>query len=242
VVQGNGSWRRGLPLPARQPVGEWLRESRSGIVVLAVVIGAMAGTAFGEIAHTPLPGIAGSPGVYGLIGMDAAFAGAARAPITAVIVLFELTGEYTIILPLMAAIVIATLVSRTLSRDSIYTLKLRRRGMDLDARPEPALLAGLTVPSVVEDLPEPLGEDTDPRSAAHALAMSGHGILPVIGADCRYHGCVTARAVAEALGALVSAQGTGLPVLDEEATELVGWLTHQSLLNALKTESVGSAA
>jgi CIC family chloride channel protein len=210
--------------------------------------------------------------VYGLIGMGAAFAGAARAPITAVIVLFELTGEYTIILPLMAAIVIATLASRTLSRDTIYTLKLRRRGIDLDARPEPAALAGLTVESVVEALPAPLAEGTDLRSAAHALAMSGHGILPVVGTDGRYHGCVTARAVAEALGdeqshdhavadlaelpplvtcnsplrealgALVSAQGTGLPVLDEKATELVGWLTHQSLLNALNTESVGSAA
>ena len=88
--------------------------------------------------------------MYGLIGMGAAFAGAARAPITAVIVLFELTGEYTIILPLMAAIVIATLASRTLSRDTIYTLKLRRRGVDLDARPEPAVLAGLTVATVVE--------------------------------------------------------------------------------------------
>jgi CIC family chloride channel protein len=238
----------------------------------SLFIGAMAGTAFGEIAHAVLPGIAGSPGVYGLIGMGAAFAGAARAPITAVIVLFELTGEYTIILPMMAAIVIATLVSRTLSRDTIYTLKLRRRGIDLDARPEPALLAGLTVAAVLEDLPEPLAEDADLPSAAHALALSGHGILPVVGADGRYHGCVTARAVAEALGdqqsrdhtvadlaelpplvtrasplpdalgALVSAQGTGLPVLDAETTELVGWLTHQSLLRALRPETVRSTA
>ncbi|MEV6610782.1 chloride channel protein [Kutzneria sp. NPDC051319] len=243
-----------------------------GVFAPSLFIGAMAGTAFGEIAHAVLPGIAGSPGVYGLIGMGAAFAGAARAPITAVIVLFELTGEYTIILPLMAAIVIATLVSRTLSRDSIYTLKLRRRGIDLDARPEPAVLAGMTVATVVEDLPEPLDEQTDLRTAAHALALSGHGILPVVGADGRYHGCVTARAVAEALGdeqsrdhtvadlaelpplvtcasplpealgALVSAQGTGLPVLDDEATELVGWLTHQSLLRALQPEPVRNQA
>jgi CIC family chloride channel protein len=241
-----------------------------GVFAPSLFIGAMAGTAFGEVAHVALPGIAGSPGVYGLIGMGAAFAGAARAPITAVIVLFELTGEYTIILPLMAAIVIATLVSRTLSGDTIYTLKLRRRGIDLDAKPEPAVLAGLTVATVLEELPEPLAEDTGLRPAAHALALSGHGILPVVGADGRYHGCVTARAVAEALGdeqsrdhtvadlaelpplvtrtspltealgALVSAQGTGLPVLDNEATELVGWLTHQSLLTALAPESVGS--
>ncbi len=75
----------------------------------------------------------GPPGAYGLIGMGAVFAGAARAPITAVIIMFELTGEYSIILPLMAAIVLATGISHRLSRDTIYTLKLRRRGVDLDA-------------------------------------------------------------------------------------------------------------
>jgi CIC family chloride channel protein len=243
-----------------------------GVFAPSLFIGAMAGTAFGIVVHTVLPGLTGSPGVYGLIGMGAAFAGAARAPITAVIVLFELTGEYTIILPLMAAIVIATLISRGLSRDTIYTLKLRRRGIDLDARPETAHLAGVTVASVLEPLPEPLTEVTDLPTAARALALSGHGILPVVGADGRYHGCVTARAVAEALGdeqshdrivadlaelpplvthhepvtdalgALVSAQGTGLPVLDAEATELVGWITHQAVLRALHSAPVGRTA
>ena len=58
---------------------------------------------------------------------------AARAPITAVIIIFELTGDYRIILPLMFAIALATGVSNLLSRDTIYTLKLRRRGIDLIA-------------------------------------------------------------------------------------------------------------
>jgi CIC family chloride channel protein len=103
-----------------------------GVFAPSLFIGAMAGTTFGEIAHHLLPTLTTSPGVYGLIGMGAAFAGAARAPITAVVIMFELTGEYSIILPLMAAIVIATLVGRGLTRDTIYTLKLRRRGIDLD--------------------------------------------------------------------------------------------------------------
>jgi chloride channel protein, CIC family len=60
------------------------------------------------------------------------FAGAARPPITAVIIMFELTGEYSITLPLMPAIVLATLISRVLSGDTIYTLKLRRRGIHLE--------------------------------------------------------------------------------------------------------------
>ena len=71
--------------------------------------------------------------------MGAVFAGAARAPITAVVILFELTGEYTIILPLMLAIVLATGISDLVSRDTVYTRKLLRRGIDIDEPADAAL-------------------------------------------------------------------------------------------------------
>jgi CIC family chloride channel protein len=231
-----------------------------GVFAPSLFIGAMGGTAFGIVVHAWLPSVTASPGVYGLIGMGAAFAGAARAPITAVIVLFELTGQYTIILPMLTAIVIATATSRALSRDTIYTLKLRRRGVDLDRHPQERRLAATTVEAVTEPLPEPIAADTALERAAHALAVSGHGILPVVDEAGRYQGCVTARAVAEALGsdhdgtagdlaelpplvtcetsladalaALANAPGTGLPVLDNDR-QLAGWLTHQSVLSAL---------
>jgi chloride channel protein, CIC family len=234
-----------------------------GVFAPSLFIGAMAGTAFGIAVHTWLPNATAAPGSYGLIGMGVAFAAAARAPITAVIVLFELTGEYTLILPLMTAIVIATLVSRALFRDTIYTLKLRRRGIDLDRHPEAHRLAGLTVDNVIEPLPKPVPAHAELTAVARALALSGHGILPVTDIDDRYRGCVTARAVAEALGdeqanahvaadlaelpplvtnassltealdALTHAPGTGLPVLDPHTRRLTGWITHQAILTAL---------
>ncbi|MEC3975835.1 chloride channel protein [Amycolatopsis sp. H20-H5] len=235
-----------------------------GVFAPSLFLGAMAGTAFGILVHAWLPGMTASPGVYGLIGMGAAFAGAARAPITAVIVLFELTGQYTIILPMLTAIVIATLTSKALSRDTIYTLKLRRRGIDLDKPKGSPRLDGTRVGTVLEPLPEPLDEHTTLDDAARSLARSDHGILPVTGADGRYHGCVTARAVAEslddeqtatrtiadlaelpplvttgstlsaALSALVADQGNGLPVLDPGTHALVGWITHQTILTTLQ--------
>ena len=67
--------------------------------------------------------------------MGAALGGATGAPITAVIILFELTGEYSIILPLMAAVVMAAGTGHLLSKTTIYTTKLWRRGVDLDAAP-----------------------------------------------------------------------------------------------------------
>jgi CIC family chloride channel protein len=231
-----------------------------GVFAPSLFTGAMGGTAFGIVVHAWLPSLTASPGVYGLIGMGAAFAGSARAPITAVIVLFELTGQYTIILPMLTAIVIATATSRALSRDTIYTLKLRRRGVDLDRHPQERRLAATTVEAVAEPLPGPLPGGTPLERAAHALAVSGHGILPVVDDEGRYQGCVTAQAVAEALGddsggtvgelaelpplvtcqtsladalsALTNASGTGLPVLDGEH-RLTGWLTHQAVLSAL---------
>ena len=99
-----------------------------GVFAPSLFMGAMLGSAYGVGVHHLLPGGTGPAGAYGLVGMGAVFAGAARAPITAVIIIFELTGDYRIILPLMFAIVLAAGISNRLSRGTIYTLKLRRRG------------------------------------------------------------------------------------------------------------------
>jgi len=78
-----------------------------GVFAPSLFMGAMLGTAFGILVHHLFPGSTGPAGAYGLVGMGTVFAGAARAPITAVLIIFELTGEYRIILPLMFAIVLA---------------------------------------------------------------------------------------------------------------------------------------
>jgi CIC family chloride channel protein len=116
-----------------------------GVFAPSLFVGAMFGTAFGAAANALLPGFTAPAGAYGLVGMAAVFAGAARAPITAVIILFELTGDYRIILPLMGAVVLSTLLSETLSRDTIYTLKLRRRGIDLRAGRDVDLMRSVPV-------------------------------------------------------------------------------------------------
>jgi chloride channel protein, CIC family len=108
-----------------------------GVFAPSLFIGAMLGSAFGAGAHDLLPAATASAGAYGLVGMAAVFAAAGRAPITAVLIVFELTGDYKIILPLMLAVVVATGLSHLLSADSIYTLKLRRRGIDIDRPHDP---------------------------------------------------------------------------------------------------------
>ena len=170
-----------------------------GVFAPSLFIGAMLGAAYGTTTHQLLPSTAGAVGAYALVGMGAVFAGASRAPITAVVILFELTGQYSIILPLMLAIVLATLTSRLLSHDTVYTLKLRRRGIDLD-RPAPgARLGAQTVEEVMEPLPAPLPAATELTEAGDLLVRSEHGALPVLDAEGRYLGTLTARSVAEVL-------------------------------------------
>jgi CIC family chloride channel protein len=208
-----------------------------------------------------MPGLSGQSGAYALIGMGAVFAGAARAPITAVIIMFELTGDYAIILPLMAAIVLAAGVSHLLTTDTIYTLKLRRRGIDLDDQPTASALATVTVGQAMRPATRnALPVETTLAQAAGQLSRAGQ--LAVVDADGAYRGVVTARAVTDTLAApghetdtlasvveypasvtadqplddtldaLATADGP-IPVLDPDRTQLVGWLTHQQVLRAL---------
>jgi CIC family chloride channel protein len=233
-----------------------------GVFAPSLFIGAMLGAGFGQTAHALAPGIAGPVGAYGLIGMGAVFAGAARAPITAVIILFELTGEYTIILPLMAAIVLATGISHRLSPDTIYTLKLRRRGVAL-GRPEAIVMPQprAQVRDVMRPVPAAVSERATLAEVAAALASTPFGILPVLAETGDYLGVVTARGVADALAdgrheAAAAALVTEIPSTIgesdtlENATEalsrngtsalpvlspegvVVGWLDYRTLLTA----------
>jgi CIC family chloride channel protein len=233
-----------------------------GVFAPSLFIGAMLGSAFGAVARDVAPSVAGPVGAYALIGMGAVFAGAARAPITAVVILFELTGQYSIILPLMAAIVLATGVSHRLTPDTIYTLKLRRRGVDLGTR-ETIEAARTPVSEVMRPLPDAIPGDTDLAVAAQRLARAAYGTLPVAH-DGTYLGIITARAVAEAIAdgaqdrtaadqvlevplrvrstdhvddaihALDRSDVGALPVSAPDTDEIVGWFDYDTALAALR--------
>jgi len=101
-----------------------------GVFAPALFIGSMLGSAYGRIMHGLFPSITATSGAYATVGMAAVFAGAARAPVTAIVILFEMTLDYKIMLPLMFATVVSTLLAARLEPESIYTLKLVHRGID----------------------------------------------------------------------------------------------------------------
>ena len=103
-----------------------------GVFAPSLFIGATSGMAFGEIAGHLLGPAAGQPALYAVVGMGAVFASAARAPLTSVASVVEITGDFMLTLPVLLAVAIATATSRTLSYGTIYTTKLLRRGTDID--------------------------------------------------------------------------------------------------------------
>jgi CIC family chloride channel protein len=102
-----------------------------GVFAPALFTGAALGGAFGRVVEFLAPGATAGPGAFAIVGMAAVFAGAARAPFTAILIVFEMTNDYRLIVPLMAGVIVSLIVAERLHRESIYTLKLTRRGIHL---------------------------------------------------------------------------------------------------------------
>ena len=102
-----------------------------GVFAPSLFIGVTSGMAFGEIAGHLFGPAAGQPALYAVVAMGAVFTSAARAPLTSLASVVELTGDFTLTLPVMLAVAIASAVSRMLSYGTIYTTKLLRRGIDV---------------------------------------------------------------------------------------------------------------
>jgi CIC family chloride channel protein len=102
-----------------------------GIFAPSLFIGAMTGGVVGMVVNSFWPGAVADPGAYALVGMGAVVGASTHAPITAILIIFELTNDYKIILPLMISCIIATILATQLQEGSIYTIKLLRRGLNI---------------------------------------------------------------------------------------------------------------
>jgi CIC family chloride channel protein len=122
--------------------------STGGILAPSLFVGVMTGGTFGWVAGTVLPE-ASAVSSYALIGMGALLAGTTHAPVTAILLVFELSGRYHIVLPLLIACILSTITSSLLKRESIYSLKLLRRGVEISHGREQRILRSLTVRDVM---------------------------------------------------------------------------------------------
>ncbi len=195
--------RHSLALAVLKPVATSLTlgaGGSGGVFAPSLYTGAMLGNTFGSIVHRLFPAWTASSAAYGLVGMAAVFAAAAEAPITAITIVFEMSNDYTIILPLMVCTVISTLLGRRLLGYTIYEMKLVRRGIDWARarRPRPfsrvTIAAVERVPDIVADASQPINE------VAAKLEHSPEFVVPVV-ADGKFIGMVTASDIAGTLAA-----------------------------------------
>ena len=123
-----------------------------GVFAPSLFVGAMTGMAFGTLAHDVFGSAVGPPALYAVVAMGGVFAAAAQAPLTAVASVAEMTGNFSITLPIILTCGIAAGVSKAISYGSVYTTKLLRRGIDIE-RPRPTdALQALTVADVTHQL------------------------------------------------------------------------------------------
>ncbi len=151
-----------------------------GIFAPSLFMGAMLGGALGSVIHAWFPESTATGGSYALVTMGGFVAATTHAPITAIIMIFELTSNYTIIPALMATCVVAMLVTSLFSRDSIYTAKLRRRGVNLDAEQDPNVLRGRSVAEVADREPERLRASANLQVVVDRIVQSDHTEIFVV--------------------------------------------------------------
>jgi len=153
-----------------------------GIFGPSLFIGAMVGSTVGGIAHLVFPASTAGPGAYALVGMGAAFAGIIRAPLTSVIMIFEVTRDYAIIVPLMIANLIAYWISHKLQHESVYESLALQDGLHL---PGGAFRArtGLWVTAALREAPRPLTPDMKVDEATMRIGDSDLESWPVSDED-----------------------------------------------------------
>ncbi len=202
-----------------------------GIFAPSLFTGAVLGGAMGKIVEYFAPGLTAGSSAFAIVGMAAVFAGAARAPFTAILIVFEMTDDYRLILPLMAAVVISVAVAERLERESIYTLKLARRGIRLNAGRAADVMDSVKVDEVMVKEPISVTVDTLVSVLADRFIETGRHGFPVLDSAGKLAGVVSLEDYRRAMG--------GKPL--EHADLTVGEIASRAVVTVYPDDTVGLA-
>ena len=170
-----------------------------GVFAPSLFLGAMAGGFFGAVVHQLFPNVTASPGAYSIVGMGAVVSATTHGPLAAILILFEMTGDYEIILPLMFACIIGTIAAGQLKQDSIYTLKLARRGVNIREGKEVNVLKSMRVKEVMSSTVETIPESSTVDIMADKISKSKFNSFPVLNAENKLVGIISFNDYSEAI-------------------------------------------
>lgn len=172
-----------------------------GVFTPTLFLGAALGSVFGTILHqlnwTDLP-----TGAFALVGMGSVLAGTVHAPLLAMIIIFEISLNYSVMPPLMLACAVSTIVARRLHPDSIYTAPLRRKGVTEDAAEQQIGVASQkTVGEIMREPVPPIRQTAKFREVADRFLTTTFNFLPVVDENDRFIGVIALHDMKEHLGA-----------------------------------------
>ena len=168
-----------------------------GIFAPALYIGAMLGGAFGSAINMLFPFMTAKSGAYALVGMGAVLAAAAHAPLTNILLVYELTGDYHIILPIMVACIMSTLTIRALSPHSIFTVGLHKRGITIEAGKEVNVLQSLKVKDAMATELEVIAEDMPFGEILRHITLSKFSNFPMVNKEGQLTGILSFQDIRE---------------------------------------------
>lgn len=210
-----------------------------GVFTPSLFVGAATGGAFGVALSHAFPGLGLHPEAYALVGMAAVVAATTHAPITALLIVFEMTGDYAIILPLMLATVIATVVARHVEPDSLYSGWLRRRGQHLEHGADRDVLAGLRVADAYDRNPRVIGEGATAAQLGEHLDRADRAAFPVVDDGLCLVGVLTLADLARVARDPAALHGVVIAADLASETETVG--PDDTLLDAVQRMGVRGA-
>ena len=143
-----------------------------GIFGPALFIGAMVGGAVGTVAHHFLPGSTATPGAYALVGMGTVFAGIVRAPMTSVLMIFEMTQDYAVIVPLMISNMVSLFIASRLQPEPIYEALADQDGVHLPSARDRQRHGERQVARVMQSAPQSLPASTTVQEAHDSVRAS----------------------------------------------------------------------
>jgi CIC family chloride channel protein len=155
-----------------------------GIFGSSLFLGAMLGGSIGTVAHHLLPGYTATSGAYALVGMGALFAGIVRAPMTSVLMIFEMTRDYAVIVPLMIANLTSLFISSRFQKQPIYEALAHQDGIHLPSHSTRDELNQRTVDQVMQRSPQILPAQMRIEDAVQQTRSSQLRIWPVVEKDC----------------------------------------------------------
>jgi CIC family chloride channel protein len=206
-----------------------------GVFTPSLFVGAATGGAFGVALGDLFPHLALRPEAYALVGMGAVVAAATSAPITGILLVFEMTNDYEIVLPLMLTTVIANLVARRIERDSLYSGWLRRRGERLEHGADRDVLAGLRVQDAFEPAHHVVGSAAPVDLMLAHLGRGAYTDLPVVDDQRRLIGIVTLADLGRLAG---NRESSAAVTAAEVATPAESVSPGDSLLEAIRRMGV----